>query len=163
MKKMLLGLAVLLMLPACALMPYESRFKCPEPQSGTCASVSEVYEAADSKKEEVSTAPKTAGPICLGVPSAEPGSPLRLPPRIVRLRVLPYTDSEGDLHQGGYVYLEVDKGRWLFERRDFKERQERILPVFKDASMPEASDAKSIAAPDASDSAPDCPTCGKEE
>jgi len=159
----LLGLAALLLIPACALMPYESKFKCPEPQSGTCASVSEVYEAADSNKEEAWTKPKAAGPICLGILAVEPGTPLRLPPRIVRLLVRPYTDSEGDLHQGGYVYLEVDKGRWLFERRGFKERQERILPVFKGESTPEAPEAISTAAPDASEPAPDCPTCGSEE
>jgi len=161
-REKLLGLAALLLMPACALMPYESRFKCPEPKSGTCASVSEVYQASEVKQEDTAQ-PKAAGPMCLGIPSVDAGTPLRLPPRIVRLLVRPYTDSEGDLHQGGYVYLEVDKGRWLFERKGFKER---ILPIFKGAVPGGTADAGLSAPmepPMASEPASDCPTCGKEE
>lgn len=46
--------------------------------------------------------------------SAEPA--LRSEPRILRLWIAPWEDSDGDLHDASFVHVVVDTGRWLIER-----------------------------------------------
>ena len=41
---------------------------------------------------------------------------LRSDPRILRLWIAPWEDSDGDLHDAALVHLVVDTGRWLIER-----------------------------------------------
>ena len=46
--------------------------------------------------------------------SAEPA--LRSEPRVLRLWIAPWEDSDGDLHDASFVHVVVDTGRWLIER-----------------------------------------------
>ena len=39
--------------------------------------------------------------------------PLRVPPRIVRILVAPYVDSNDVLNRGHDLYIAVDEGRWI--------------------------------------------------
>lgn len=45
---------------------------------------------------------------------AEPA--LRSEPRVLRLWIAPWEDSDGDLHDAALVHVVVDTGRWLIER-----------------------------------------------
>jgi conjugal transfer pilus assembly protein TraV len=40
---------------------------------------------------------------------------VRSAPRIMRVWVLPWEDSDGDLHDQSYLYMTLDSGRWLIE------------------------------------------------
>jgi conjugal transfer pilus assembly protein TraV len=53
-----------------------------------------------------------------GAGTNTPPSPasLRAPPRVVRLWIAPWEDSDGDLHEASLVHVVVDTGRWLIER-----------------------------------------------
>jgi conjugal transfer pilus assembly protein TraV len=54
-------------------------------------------------------------------------APLRSPPRVLRLWIKPWEDSDGDLHTQSYVYVPIDSGRWLIDHR--------VLPT-RDAYRP---------------------------
>ncbi|HDH91439.1 MAG TPA: type IV conjugative transfer system protein TraV [Candidatus Aenigmarchaeota archaeon] len=43
----------------------------------------------------------------------EPPVPLRYPPKIVRIYILPYVDAKGNLVMGHYRYFTIDEGKWL--------------------------------------------------
>lgn len=48
------------------------------------------------------------------VAASEPA--LRSEPRVLRLWIAPWEDSDGDLHDASVVHVVVDTGRWLIER-----------------------------------------------
>ena len=41
---------------------------------------------------------------------------MRSEPRVLRLWIAPWEDSDGDLHDASLVHVVVDTGRWLIER-----------------------------------------------
>ena len=43
--------------------------------------------------------------------------PLRSTPRILRVWVAPWEDSDGDLQDQSYIYVVVDSGHWLIEHQ----------------------------------------------
>jgi len=47
----------------------------------------------------------------------EANAPLRSPPRVLRLWIKPWEDSDGDLHTQSFVYVPIDSGRWLIDHR----------------------------------------------
>ena len=49
--------------------------------------------------------------------TAEANAPLRSPPRVLRLWIKSWEDSDGDLHTQSYVYVPIDSGRWLIDHR----------------------------------------------
>jgi conjugal transfer pilus assembly protein TraV len=54
--------------------------------------------------------------------NAEPARPLRSQARILRLWFKAYEDSDRDLHDQGFVFVQIDSGRWLV---DHAQRQAR--------------------------------------
>ena len=54
-----------------------------------------------------------------------PTGALRSEPTVVRMWVAPWVDRDGDLHDQGHVYLQVDTGRWLIDHN-----RERIRRAF---------------------------------
>jgi conjugal transfer pilus assembly protein TraV len=40
---------------------------------------------------------------------------VRAVPRVMRVWVLPWEDTDGDLHDQSYVYMTLDSGRWLVD------------------------------------------------
>jgi conjugal transfer pilus assembly protein TraV len=56
-----------------------------------------------------STAPSGAVP-------AQSTAALRTAPRVLRLWIAPWEDSDGDLHEASTVNVLIDHGRWLIER-----------------------------------------------
>jgi len=59
--------------------------------------------------------------------------PLRLPPRVIRIWVAPWEDSDGDLHQPSYIYSEISprRGRWLFGEKEVITTQPILRPMEK--------------------------------
>lgn len=73
-----------------------TRITPPEPLSDASASQLAIPTA------NTSTAPSPAS--------------LRAPPRVVRLWIAPWEDTDGDLHEASLVHVVIDTGRWLIER-----------------------------------------------
>lgn len=51
-----------------------------------------------------------------GAVPAQPSAALRTAPRVLRLWIAPWEDSDGDLHEASTVNVLIDHGRWLIER-----------------------------------------------
>ena len=49
--------------------------------------------------------------------------PLRSAPRVLRLWIKHWEDSDGDLHSQSYVYVPIDAGRWLIDHYRSPPRQ----------------------------------------
>jgi conjugal transfer pilus assembly protein TraV len=66
--------------------------------------------------------------------SAVPVGAIRTEPTIIRIWIAPWEDADGDLNDQGYVYLQIDAGRWLIEhnreqiRRTFAPAQAGATP-----------------------------------
>jgi conjugal transfer pilus assembly protein TraV len=50
-------------------------------------------------------------------------APLRSAPRVLRLWIKHWEDSDGDLHSQSYVYVPIDAGRWLIDHYRSPSRQ----------------------------------------
>jgi conjugal transfer pilus assembly protein TraV len=128
-----------------------SDFKCRAPDGVSCVSVSGIYANAqannlpsqrDAKPTLLPSSTKDTKPSSQTVAfsssaptttpsSLSPSAPLgaiRSEPRIVRVWIAPWEDSDGDLHDQSYVYLPVDSGRWVVEHNKRRVR-EAYAPV----------------------------------
>lgn len=68
---------------------------------------------------------------------------LRSAPRILRLWIAPWEDSDGDLHDAATVHVVVDTGRWLIEhvRPAPRDRLEQVtVPTGPPPTTPPSSD-----------------------
>ncbi len=80
----------------------------------------------------------------------EENIPIRIQPRVVRLWLAPWEDSEGDLHMGGFIFIEVaGKKRWVIGEK-IQDLDSRVTPQLmspllpkKDEEINEKSDSKS--------------------
>lgn len=81
--------------------------------------------AAPVYRKATVSAPDRIGPGGLGA--------IRSDPTVIRIWVAPWEDSDGDLNDQSYVYMQVDAGRWLIEhnraqiRREFSPRSQQAL------------------------------------
>ena len=76
---------------------------------------------ASQPSSRKSVPPLLASTEDVPIPSTRTGgaaaatAPLRSQPRILRLWVKPWEDSDHDLIEQGYVYVQVDNGQWLVD------------------------------------------------
>lgn len=98
-------------------------YACQAPEGVTCNSVSGVY--ANAVRGNLPSQQRVAAPVPApsngSVPprwrgpaspnAADPGE-LRSRPRILRLWFKPWEDADNDLYDQGYVYVQIDAGRW---------------------------------------------------
>jgi conjugal transfer pilus assembly protein TraV len=105
-------------------------YACQAPVGAQCTSVSGVYANAGQGARQLlgSQQPRSVASGALGaaptpsaitVPapsSAVAPAALRTAPRILRLWIAPWEDSDGDLHEASTVHVLIDHGRWLIER-----------------------------------------------
>lgn len=107
-----------------------SSYACKAPDGVTCQSVSGTYAnaVANNLPAQRTRATPTATPASAPPSSAASapavrnasadaaqGLPLRSAPRILRLWFKPWEDADRDLYDQGYVYVQVDGGRWLVD------------------------------------------------
>jgi len=103
-------------------------YSCKAPEGVMCNSVSGVY--ANSIHGSLRPAPSPtakslsgaatvygAASIARGQPAVPgaTGDAIRSNPRLLRVWIAPWEDSDGDLHEAGYLHVIVDTGRWLIE------------------------------------------------
>lgn len=102
------------------------RYACKAPEGVTCTSVSGAYansaQGAPPPPQSPTRAPATPGlygATSLAPASAEtstaPASRIRSNPRLLRVWIAPWEDSDGDLHEEALVHVIVDSGRWLID------------------------------------------------
>ncbi|MBS0500490.1 MAG: TraV family lipoprotein [Proteobacteria bacterium] len=115
-----------------------SKYACAAPEGVACDSVSGTYtnalhnnlpsqQASGSRSESREGAPEpTASPVrqpVAGTPRSiadggadgVPALALRSQSRVLRLWTKPWEDADGDLWDQGYVYVQVDAGRWQID------------------------------------------------
>ncbi len=107
-----------------------SSYACKAPDGVTCQSVSGTYAnaVANNLPAQRTRAMPTAAPAAAPPSSAASAPtvrnasadaaqalPLRSAPRILRLWFKPWEDADRDLYDQGYVYVQVDGGRWLVD------------------------------------------------
>lgn len=105
-------------------------YGCQAPKGTVCTSVSGVYANSNAgyRSPVWSILPADATKQPTGTPSAAPtsaseGSPspttpeaLRTAPRVLRLWIAPWEDSDGDLHEASFVHVLVSTGQWRMAR-----------------------------------------------
>ena len=107
-----------------------SSYACKAPDGVTCQSVSGTYAnavannlPAQRTRATPSATPASTPPSsAASAPTVRNASadaaqvlPLRSAPRILRLWFKPWEDADRDLYDQGYVYVQVDGGRWLVD------------------------------------------------
>ncbi len=116
--------------------PYEENFKCgASDDMGECVDTITAYHSArfpePIKLTDASvTAPHPVDPVITSLKARdhqleyaryqaitefleEPQQPLLLPPKTLRVLMLPYEGRDGELFMPRYVYLQVEDARWL--------------------------------------------------
>lgn len=102
-------------------------YACKAPEGVLCTSVAGVYANSlqnnlPSQRTEKRAA-ETVGNVVTSTRAAPAANPapdaasMRSAPRVLRLWVAPWEDSDGDLQDQSYLYVVVDSGRWLIEHQ----------------------------------------------
>ncbi len=74
-------------------------------------------------------APAVAESIAPALHRTSPSAmPIRSQARVLRVWIKPWEDSDGDLHDQSFVYLPLEEGRWLLDRKQ-REIREAYAPV----------------------------------
>ena len=121
-----------------------TQFACKAPPGVLCESMSGIYANAEQKNlpgqrvnmakaeqaAEVSRAKDASTESVLSKPIYS-GTPIRSAPRVLRVWFAPWEDSDGDLHDQDYVYMQVDTGRWLIEHN-----RRRVMDAYRPVRAP---------------------------
>lgn len=96
----------------------KERYACKAPAGSQCTSVSGVYANAMHGMNEAPPAPlkRAAATSPASTVPATDTTGLRTSPRVLRLWIAPWEDSDGDLHDASFVHVVVDTGHWLIDR-----------------------------------------------
>lgn len=143
-----------------------SSYSCKAPEGVACESVAGTYANAvqnnlPSQRSRLMPRPGADGQPTVqpqaapteGLQSAPPGEAhstslpptpiaLRSAPRVLRLWFKPWEDADHDLYDQGYVYVQVDAGRWQIEHVQSQIR-ESYAPLKAPPRSAAASDAGS--------------------
>jgi conjugal transfer pilus assembly protein TraV len=115
----------------------ESKFACKAPDGVTCSSLSGIYANAvannlpalrkEPKSDQPSPSHSKEGAITGQV--ATTGDPLRVQPKVLRVWIAPWEDTDGDLHDQAYLYVVANPGRWAIEHSQ-RQIVDRYRPTF---------------------------------
>ena len=124
-------------------------YACKAPEGALCTSVSGVYansvqgrpkRAKPPENKSPPTAPADYGAASIAPvrPAAVSGSALRSNPRVLRVWIAPWEDTDGDLHEEALVHVVVDTGHWLIEhvRPVSRNRLDGVVPPVTPAQEP---------------------------
>ena len=126
----------------------KSSFACRAPDGVRCESMSGVYAnaKAGSATNKTPVGEKALGVMTVPISS---GTPIRTPPRILRVWFAPWEDSDGDLYDQHYAYLPVDHGKWVMEHT-----QQTIEDQYRPLQAPVARASSTAKESSASDTVP---------
>lgn len=140
-----------------------SEFKCNAPAGVHCQSVTATYLAslagfdtpdssAKSKDDpdRPAAAPASYGSKAPVLRTAVGGRiPLRSDPRLLRMWIKEWEDSDGDYHDQSYIYLPIDAGRWAVtpNRPGANQTYQGITAPAQRAADPEPAPTKSVVDP----------------
>lgn len=100
----------------------------PTATAATTVATAGAIPPASGSRSDAPAALTAPTPAALSnVVSLEPRPTLgaiRSDPTVIRIWVAPWEDADGDLHDQGYVYLQIDSGRWLIEHNRERIRRE---------------------------------------
>lgn len=148
MSKILIPILILA-LSACA-----TDYPCGEPSSGSCRSVSandrlsytnytnpdDLDNSTSGWGGSKSNSQTNSLPVSFKhynqIPSD--GSPLLSMPKMLRVWITPYTDTDNIYHDQGYEYMIVDKGRWNYSNNKIL----NSIGGVKDVTAAQVTDAK---------------------
>ncbi len=145
-KSILLLISAGLFLTSCTsiMNPYSSNFSCPKYYKGKCVSLTEAYKESirntdgmpakdnaskqirqlaintvqnEGKRSSISLYQRDMLRKMSGL-IKQPKTPIVIPPKTMRVLILPYVNSQNELEMGRYVYFFVGKPRWLFSPMD---------------------------------------------
>ncbi len=115
----------------------ESKFACKAPDGVTCSSLSGIYANAvannlpalrkDRKSEQGASSQAKDSVITGQVASS--GDPLRIQPKVLRIWIAPWEDTDGDLHDQSYLYVVANAGHWAIEHSQ-RQIVDRYRPTF---------------------------------
>jgi conjugal transfer pilus assembly protein TraV len=115
----------------------ESKFACKAPDGVTCSSLSGIYANAvannlpalrkERKGDQPAPIQSKEGAITGQVATA--GDPLRVQPKVLRVWIAPWEDTDGDLHDQAYLYVVANPGRWAIEHSQ-RQIVDRYRPTF---------------------------------
>jgi conjugal transfer pilus assembly protein TraV len=107
-------------------------YACRAPEGTQCMSVAGVYASSLHGAFAAPPPKMLVEPAAAAVPAARygatplapvhaaastlPPEAIRSTPRVLRVWIAPWEDSDGDLHEASTVHLLVDTGRWLIKR-----------------------------------------------
>ena len=114
-----LVLLVLLAAPlAGCLNPYSGDFNCPETYNGKCVSVEDAY---NESRESIFGPARGSDPGIyedalfdrMAKLLKEPETPMVVPPKVMRVLMLPYEGQDEELYLYRYAYIFTDRPRWV--------------------------------------------------
>lgn len=105
-------------------------YGCQAPKGTVCTSVSGVYAnsnagdrspvwsilPAETTKQPTGTPTAAPTPTTAGSPTPTTPEGLRSAPRVLRLWIASWEDSDGDLHEASFVHVLVNTGQWRMAR-----------------------------------------------
>jgi conjugal transfer pilus assembly protein TraV len=110
--------------------PFESGFKCNATSVGECIPLNEAYDVAleieSEKKGEESGTDENDNDSSKSLYTEalykevtslleKPKTPLVIPPKTVRVLILPYKDSNGTLYMQRYLYFFAGEPEWVLD------------------------------------------------
>ena len=149
-------LLVIPMLTACSSNPFSSdNFACKNAYGGgvRCVSAKGVYamtnnsdnvsysksdiseinvekdksnNSSNAKSAEVET--NTSSPTYI-LPEADKPVPVRTNAKVIRVKVFPYEDQNGDFHAGDYIFSEVEQRKWSLAESQTSKVQRVMTPL----------------------------------
>ncbi len=145
-KKVLLLFIASFLLAGCSVFnPYHSQFMCPNPYPGKCVPLKQAYEESKKdvepgnesgkkdKKSDVSEnkIKENSGEECVYRYRTElyremasilkqPSTPFVVPPKVMRVLILPYTTKSNTLEMSRYVYFFATPPRWVLDQEGGK-------------------------------------------
>lgn len=118
MKQLTLLLGLILLLTGCSVMnPYEEDFKCPQTDDGKCVDVETAYYESKGFIGQTASATSTDYEQALYDRMTDllqaPSTPVVVPPKVMRVLMLPYEGEDSELYMLRYAYIFVDRPRWV--------------------------------------------------
>ena len=129
--------AVGAMLAGCSsiLNPYSENFQCPLMEEGKCVSVHTAYQESKESKVNITLEEKSTSKALRSSALEEsyydelfskltrllkdPQTPLLVPPKVVRVMILPYQDVTGkEFYSARYVYIILEDPKWIIQNSE---------------------------------------------